>query len=98
MVEFERKAGGPLSEQGIEDAKAAAAMRAEEIDFSDIPPLARGWSKTGKRFENMYKARKEAISLRLDADVLVWLRAGGDGYQSRINAILRERMMAEGGR
>jgi uncharacterized protein (DUF4415 family) len=33
--------------------------------------------------------RKEAISLRLDADVLDWFRARGPGYQTRINAVLR---------
>jgi uncharacterized protein (DUF4415 family) len=32
---------------------------------------------------------KTSISLRLDADVLHWLRAQGPGYQTRINAILR---------
>jgi uncharacterized protein (DUF4415 family) len=32
---------------------------------------------------------KAAISLRLDADVLAWLKAQGPGYQTRINAILR---------
>ncbi len=42
----------------------------------------------------LYRPRKEAISLRLDADVLDWLRKQGDGYQTRINQILRERMEA----
>ena len=32
---------------------------------------------------------KAPISLRLDADVLAWLKAQGPGYQTRINAILR---------
>ena len=32
---------------------------------------------------------KTSISLRLDADVLEWLKAQGPGYQTRINAILR---------
>ena len=32
---------------------------------------------------------KTAISLRMDADVLEWLKAQGPGYQTRINAILR---------
>ncbi len=34
-------------------------------------------------------ARKEAVSLRLDADVLEWFKARGPGYQTRINAVLR---------
>jgi uncharacterized protein (DUF4415 family) len=32
---------------------------------------------------------KASISLRLDADVLQWLKSQGPGYQTRINAILR---------
>lgn len=33
--------------------------------------------------------RKERISVRLDSDLLDWLRAQGPGYQTRLNAILR---------
>jgi uncharacterized protein (DUF4415 family) len=32
---------------------------------------------------------KERITVRLDPDVLDWLKAQGRGYQTRINAILR---------
>jgi uncharacterized protein (DUF4415 family) len=32
---------------------------------------------------------KTSISLRVDADVLAWFKAQGDGYQTRINAVLR---------
>jgi uncharacterized protein (DUF4415 family) len=42
-----------------------------------------------------YRPRKEAISLRLDMDVLDWLRRKGPGYQTTINRVLRERMNAE---
>jgi uncharacterized protein (DUF4415 family) len=37
---------------------------------------------------------KQAVSVRLDADVLAWLKAGGKGYQSRMNSILRDAMNA----
>ena len=33
--------------------------------------------------------RKEQIALRIDADVLAWYRAQGDGWQTRMNAVLR---------
>lgn len=39
-----------------------------------------------------YKPIKEQVAIRIDADVLAWLRAPGPGYQSRINALLREAM------
>lgn len=32
---------------------------------------------------------KASISLRVDRDVLEWFKAQGDGYQTRINAVLR---------
>jgi uncharacterized protein (DUF4415 family) len=32
---------------------------------------------------------KQAISLRIDQDVLEWFRGGGAGYQTRMNAVLR---------
>jgi uncharacterized protein (DUF4415 family) len=34
-------------------------------------------------------APKTAISLRVDQDVLEWFKAQGDGYQTRINSVLR---------
>lgn len=34
--------------------------------------------------------RKTQIALRVDDDVLEWFRAQGEGYQTRMNAVLRE--------
>jgi uncharacterized protein (DUF4415 family) len=39
--------------------------------------------------------RKPTITIRLDADVLEWLKNQGKGYQTRINAILRSYMNAQ---
>ena len=43
---------------------------------------------------------KEAISLRVDRDVLAWFREQGPRYQTRMNAVLRSYMAAteRGGR
>ncbi len=38
--------------------------------------------------------RKEAISIKLDGDVLAFFRKQGRGYQTRINAVLRRYMDA----
>jgi uncharacterized protein (DUF4415 family) len=40
--------------------------------------------------------RKEAISLRLDHDVLDWFKTHGPGYQTRMNSVLRAYMEAAG--
>lgn len=75
------------------------------IDYSDAPQLpppawekpVRGleaWLKT-VRTGAMYKPVKQAVSMRLDADVVAWLKESGPGYQTRANRILREKMMEE---
>lgn len=38
--------------------------------------------------------RKQAVSLRIDEDVLDWFRQSGPRYQSRMNAVLRSYMKA----
>ncbi|HME23139.1 MAG TPA: BrnA antitoxin family protein [Acetobacteraceae bacterium] len=62
-------------------------------------PPARSKAKPGKsaakrpaRWVNLKVAwpqPKQAISLRIDQDILTWFRDGGPGYQTRMNAVLR---------
>ena len=61
-----------------------------EIDLSDIPEILQLPSDAviGK----FYRPKKQSLTLRLDADVLAWLKASGDGYQTRVNAYLRTLM------
>lgn len=47
------------------------------------------------RASGLYKPVKQAVSMRLDADVVAWLKESGPGYQTRANRILREKMMKE---
>jgi uncharacterized protein (DUF4415 family) len=63
-----------------------------EIDFSDIPPLTEKFWKNAVR-NPFYKPTKTSTTVRIDSDVLHWLRQQGRGYQSRINAILRREML-----
>jgi uncharacterized protein (DUF4415 family) len=67
--------------------KALAAMPNSEIDTSDSPGI-RDWN--GAVRGGLYRPMKRLTSLRLDADLLEWFRRGGEGYQTRINAALRE--------
>jgi uncharacterized protein (DUF4415 family) len=71
------------------------AMGDEDIDFSDIPEVTdfTGWVR-GK----FYRPVKQQLTLRLDADVVHWFKthAGeGRGYQTKINAALRQFVEAE---
>lgn len=66
---------------------AVAAMPDSEIDTSDMPEVT-DWS--GAVRGGLYRPVKRLTSLRLDADLLAWFKRGGEGYQTRINAALRE--------
>jgi uncharacterized protein (DUF4415 family) len=71
------------------DWKAAKAMPQAEIERladEDDGPLAEGWEST---VQIGIPARKQAVHIRLDADVLAWFRAQGPGYQTRVNAVLK---------
>ncbi|MDD2901045.1 MAG: BrnA antitoxin family protein [Syntrophales bacterium] len=39
---------------------------------------------------------KATVCIRLDQDVLAWFKSQGKGYQTRINALLRTYMEAQG--
>jgi uncharacterized protein (DUF4415 family) len=69
----------------------AEALRLDRtpIDYSDIPPLNDDFFAKATA---AWPPAKEQLTIRLDADVLSWLRAGGRGYQTRINHILRVAM------
>ncbi len=69
-------------------------MPDESIDYSDIPPLDEGFWKNAIR-NPYYKPVKKQLTVRLDADLIAWLRNAGKGYQTRINTILRQEMLRE---
>ncbi len=69
-------------------------MPDDAIDYSDSPPLGDEFWKNAIR-NPFYKPTKTLTTVRLDADVLLWLRSKGKGYQTRINAILRDAMLKE---
>jgi len=68
------------------DWKRLDAMTDDDIDYSDIPELDEAFFKNA---EVVMPPEKKHLSIRLDADVLEWMKAQGKGYQSRINAVLR---------
>src|SRR5208283_633865 len=75
------------------EIRALKRMKDGEIDTTDIPPVL-DWSKAvvGK----FYRPIKKPLTIRLDADVLAWLKGQGKGYQTRINALLRSSMERAG--
>ncbi len=71
-----------------------AKMPDSEIDFSDIPEATEKFWKNAVR-NPWYRPRKQQVTLRIDADILAWLRQQGKGYQSRLNALLRAAMIEQ---
>ena len=80
---------------------ASLASRSEsEIDTSAIPEWTEADFAAAIRLQGrpitevlrLYRARKAAITARIDLDVLDWLKSKGVGYQTRLNAILRDAM------
>jgi uncharacterized protein (DUF4415 family) len=83
-----------ISDEQRARLEALAAAGDEGIDTTEIPEVI-DWS--GAIRGGLYRVRKEAITIRLDADVLAWFRAhaeGGRGYQSDINRALRRHVAA----
>jgi uncharacterized protein (DUF4415 family) len=76
------------------EVAALAAQPDKQINKSDIAQLGSDFWKSAVR-NPFYKATKQSTTVRLDSDVLQWLKAGGSGYQTRLNAILRDAMLHE---
>lgn len=86
----------PLNDEQRARLSLLAKMPDSEIDCSDIPPLGDEFWKSAVR-NPFYKPTKQATTVRIDADVLLWLKSAGKGYQTRINAILRAAMLHKHG-
>ena len=67
--------------------KKLEMMKESDIDTSDIPEQL-DWK--GAKRGVFYKPIKQQLTLRIDADVVDWFKQQGEGYQSRMNAALRE--------
>jgi len=65
-----------------------------KIDFSDISELTEKFWRNAIR-NPFYRPIKRQLTLRLDADVIAWLRKQGKGYQTRANALLRAAMLRD---
>lgn len=63
----------------------------KSIDYSDIPATTKDFWKVAEAF---MPQNKIPVSLRLDEDIINYFKEDGDGYQSRINAVLKAYMLA----
>ncbi len=91
MKDDAMKASAPDPALSPDQQAQLKALEARAVDTDDIPEAP------AEHWQRAFRPRKEAISLRLDMDVLAWLRQRGPHYQTELNRILRDRMQAEGG-
>src|SRR6267378_7699594 len=85
--------GGPmrkLTKEQKRDIRAIAAKRDEDIDFSDAPAVV-DWSEA--EIGKFYRPTKKPVTMRLDSDIIAWLKADGRGYQTKANGLLRHAML-----
>jgi uncharacterized protein (DUF4415 family) len=78
--------------KGETDFRRLRQMGDAAIDDSDIPKLGKSFWKTAKL---RMPEPKDRLTIRVDHDVVQWLKKAGSGYQTRINAILRSYMKAQ---
>ena len=67
----------------VAEVEASIAHDPDWAEFKDID-----WSNAVL----VMPAKKKAISIRIDEDVLDFFKKDGDGYQRRMNAVLRSYM------
>ena len=77
----------PIPAELLAELKALESLPDSDIDLSDSPEVTL-WSEAARG--KYYRPVKQLLSVRLDADLIDWFKASGSGYQTRINAALRE--------
>jgi uncharacterized protein (DUF4415 family) len=80
-----------FSQDELAQLAALAALPDDQIDLSDIPEITEEQWKQARRGA-LFRPMKQAVTIRLDADVLAWFKehAKGRGYQTEINRVLRQ--------
>ncbi|MDP1606755.1 MAG: BrnA antitoxin family protein [Rhodocyclaceae bacterium] len=93
-VRYEQGKLPAMTSERMAELKVLAQQADASIDYSDIPPLdAAAWQSAVQN--PFYRPNKTHTTVRVDADVLVWLKSQGKGYQTRLNAILRQAMLKD---
>jgi len=84
-----KKSARQQSREQDKEITALMRMKDKDIDLIDIPEIT-DWSKAV--VGRFYRPIKKSRTIRVDADVLAWLKSQGKGYQTRINSLLRQAM------
>ena len=83
----------------MSDERIAELQNFKTKDFTDCPiQTPEQLQEFNPKYPDarLYKPIKKTVQIRLDADVLEWLKQTGPGYQTRANSILRQAMLQSG--
>lgn len=80
-----------MSKTSKTDWKRLSDLQDEAIDTSDIPELDDEFFRKAE----LKIPAKQPVTLRLDSDVVSWFKSQGQGYQTRINKLLRAYMESQ---
>lgn len=83
-----------LTREQRREIAAIARKKDADIDLSDMPEVI-DWS--GAEVGKFYRPPKRPVTMRLDADVIEWLKSYGPGYQTKANLLLRHAMKSTQG-
>ena len=78
-----------LTREQKREIAAIAAKKDAGIDLSEMPEVV-DWS--GAEVGKFYRPAKKPVTMRLDEDVVEWLKSYGPGYQTKANLLLRHAM------
>lgn len=82
----------PLTKEQRGRLEKLRTMKDEDIDLTEMPELGDTFFQNAEQ-RNLYRPVKKSTTVRIDSDIIGWLKSYGKGYQTRINAILREAMI-----
>jgi len=93
-MELDAKNPAPPTRKQRAEIAALAELPDADIDYSNIPAKPAGFWADAVR-GGLYRPVKRQLTVRIDADVLAWLRSQGTGYHGRLNQILRSAMLKD---
>ncbi|KGE72747.1 BrnA antitoxin family protein [Spirochaeta lutea] len=85
----------PLTEEQKQRLEKLSKLPDSDIDTSEIKEWSDEDFAEAKQFQEVYRPKKQQITVRIDVDVLMWLKSHGKGYQTLMNDLLRKEMLEE---
>lgn len=87
-----------MRDEDIQEDPDNPFLTAEDFRHAVFVPAGAGWGAIKTAIDEVNRRveaeRKQQMTIRFDGDVVAWFKSFGRGYQSRMNTVLREYMLA----